>query len=185
VSCFLEFTEKPIPPEKRVEAGRQSYREAWENEFSQARDISHIYGEENIFRYLPLTNTGFRIQESDSLEDVELALTAAHTAHTPLTLSVSETNPRLEAIRKIAAAFPTTSVTVQEETDFAADMHRYERIRACSTGLSDATYQKAAELGKYIADAKPLVEGRLELLHYLKEQSIAREYHRYGSIFEN
>jgi len=38
--------------------------------------------------------------------------------------------------------------------------------------------------GKYVATAKPLVEGRLEMLHYLKEQSIAFEYHRYGSITE-
>ena len=62
-------------------------------------------------------------------------------------------------------------------------MDKYERIRIASTEVSEALYQKAATLGKYIADKKPLVEGRLELLHYLKEQSIAREYHRYGSIF--
>jgi RHH-type proline utilization regulon transcriptional repressor/proline dehydrogenase/delta 1-pyrroline-5-carboxylate dehydrogenase len=62
-------------------------------------------------------------------------------------------------------------------------MGRYERIRAASPDLSDAIYQKAAKLGKHIAANKPLAEGRLELLHYLKEQSIAYEYHRYGSIF--
>jgi RHH-type proline utilization regulon transcriptional repressor/proline dehydrogenase/delta 1-pyrroline-5-carboxylate dehydrogenase len=45
-------------------------------------------------------------------------------------------------------------------------------------------YKKAAELGKHIAMQKPLNEGRLELLHYVKEQSIAFEYHRYGSITE-
>ena len=28
----------------------------------------------------------------------------------------------------------------------------------------------------------PVTEGRIELLHYLKEQSISYEYHRYGSI---
>jgi RHH-type proline utilization regulon transcriptional repressor/proline dehydrogenase/delta 1-pyrroline-5-carboxylate dehydrogenase len=50
--------------------------------------------------------------------------------------------------------------------------------------LTDAFYRKAAILGKYIANRKPLPEGRPELLLYLKEQSIAHEYHRYGSIFE-
>ena len=45
-------------------------------------------------------------------------------------------------------------------------------------------YKKAAKLGKYIATAKPLLEGRLELLHYLREQSISYEYHRYGSFSE-
>jgi RHH-type proline utilization regulon transcriptional repressor/proline dehydrogenase/delta 1-pyrroline-5-carboxylate dehydrogenase len=62
-------------------------------------------------------------------------------------------------------------------------MDKYERVRTCSGDLSDDFYQKAAETGKHIANNKPLAEGRLELLHYLKEQSIAYEYHRYGSIF--
>ena len=49
---------------------------------------------------------------------------------------------------------------------------------------TDNLYQKAAELGLCIIDSAPLAEGRIELLHYLKEQSISFEYHRYGSIFE-
>jgi len=61
-------------------------------------------------------------------------------------------------------------------------MEKYERIRTCSSRLSYELYKQAARLGKYIATAKPLVEGRVELLHYLKEQSVAFEYHRYGSI---
>jgi len=63
-------------------------------------------------------------------------------------------------------------------------MNNYERVRTCSDQLSAELHHKAAVLGKYVATAKPLVEGRLELLHYLKEQSIAFEYHRYGSITE-
>ena len=72
---------------------------------------------------------------------------------------------------------------VQDEQSFINAMAQYERIRSCSRDLSDAFYRKAAELGKHIANNKPVVEGRLELLHYLKEQSITYEYHRYGSIF--
>ena len=45
-------------------------------------------------------------------------------------------------------------------------------------------YNEAAKLGSYIAMAQPLAEGRVELLHYLKEQSISYEYHRYGSFAE-
>jgi RHH-type proline utilization regulon transcriptional repressor/proline dehydrogenase/delta 1-pyrroline-5-carboxylate dehydrogenase len=41
---------------------------------------------------------------------------------------------------------------------------------------------EAAKAGKYIACSKPIIEGRVEILHYVKEQSIAFEYHRYGSI---
>jgi len=45
-------------------------------------------------------------------------------------------------------------------------------------------YERAAETNKYIATAPPVKQGRIELIHYIKEQSIAFEYHRYGSISE-
>ncbi|MDR2804705.1 MAG: bifunctional proline dehydrogenase/L-glutamate gamma-semialdehyde dehydrogenase [Dysgonamonadaceae bacterium] len=183
VSCFLRFAENSLSSGNRIEAARNSYQEVWKNVFSQAEDVSHIYGEENIFRYLPLKNIGFRVQETDTWEDVLLVILAAHTAHTPLIVSVSEHNRLLADIRKALDSSPGAALKIQDEAEFVIDLYQYERIRACSTGLSDDVYRKAAELGKYIADVKPLIEGRLELLHYLKEQSIAYEYHRYGSIF--
>ena len=36
----------------------------------------------------------------------------------------------------------------------------------------------------YIAQAAPVRDGRIELTHYIKEQSISNEYHRYGSQIE-
>ena len=36
--------------------------------------------------------------------------------------------------------------------------------------------------GIYIADAPVLVEGRIELLWYLTEQSVSHDYHRYGNL---
>lgn len=45
-------------------------------------------------------------------------------------------------------------------------------------------YKTINKLDKYIATAPPVKEGRVELIHYIKEQSIAFEYHRYGSIAE-
>jgi len=73
---------------------------------------------------------------------------------------------------------------LQDEETFIRDIPKYERIRMCSPKLPKEIYLEAAKLGKYIATATPLCEGRLELLHYLKEQSITFEYHRYGSVVE-
>jgi RHH-type proline utilization regulon transcriptional repressor/proline dehydrogenase/delta 1-pyrroline-5-carboxylate dehydrogenase len=36
--------------------------------------------------------------------------------------------------------------------------------------------------GVYLAAAPVLAEGRVELLWYLREQSISRDYHRYGNL---
>jgi len=41
---------------------------------------------------------------------------------------------------------------------------------------------EAAKLEKSIVRAKPMMEGRLELLNYFEEQSISHSYHRYGNI---
>ncbi|MDR0688113.1 MAG: bifunctional proline dehydrogenase/L-glutamate gamma-semialdehyde dehydrogenase [Prevotellaceae bacterium] len=199
-SCFVEFTENELPKAERTASlcslladesdknrlsyAQESYQKSWDVEFSQAKDVSHIYGEENIFRYLPLKSAGFRVQEGDSLADILLVITAASIAKTPLFVSISEDSKSREAVEKAAALLsPAVKIVAQREQAFISEMDKYERIRAASPCLSNAAYQKAATLGKHIADSKPLAEGRLELLHYLKEQSIACEYHRYGSIF--
>jgi len=199
VSCFVEFTEKMVPdtttkhplvhlvPENKCKArmnyAYESYTKAWQDEFSQEKDVNNIYGEANTFRYLPLKHVGLRVQESDDLCDILLILTASHMAKTPITVSVPEGDPKLKAIEAVVAEMPNVHTTVQNEEKFIEEMERYERIRSCSPTLSDAVYGKAAKLGLHIASDKPLVEGRIELLHYLKEQSIAFEYHRYGSVF--
>jgi RHH-type proline utilization regulon transcriptional repressor/proline dehydrogenase/delta 1-pyrroline-5-carboxylate dehydrogenase len=199
VSCFVEFTEKPIfetgdsnrysdlvsdeTDKKRINFAYSNYRTVWDEEFSLEKDVSHIYGEENTFRYLPVKNVGFRVKETDDLTDILLVMLAANAAQTTLLVSLSENNPHLEIIRNAALVLAGINTVVEDETAFIEDMELYERIRITSPEMPDALYQKAAKLGMYIADRKPLIEGRIELLHYLKEQSIAYEYHRYGSIF--
>lgn len=200
VSCFVEFTEKDLAntstnkqgiselvsdekEKSRINFAYNSYEKAWKDEFSQERDVNHIYGEENTFRYLPLKNIGLRVQESDNISDVLLILMAARKSNTPVVVSVSDADNKLQAIEKASNMLSGIRIKKQDESIFIDEMDSYERIRTCSADLSDAIYLKAAKLGKHIATNKPLVEGRLELLHYLKEQSIAYEYHRYGSIF--
>ncbi|MDR1373078.1 MAG: aldehyde dehydrogenase family protein [Dysgonamonadaceae bacterium] len=201
VSCFLKFIEKPIveAPQStplsnfaqdaegvgkdRINAAFTSYAKTWKEVFSEEEDVSHIYGEENTFRYLPLKRIGFRITNSDNIADILLVMLAASTAKTPLTVSISDNNSLLPTVCKASSQIVETAVVAESETAFIDSMERYDRIRACSEGLTDAAYLKAAKLGLYIVDDRPLIEGRLELLHYLKEQSIAFEYHRYGSIF--
>ncbi|MCL1937131.1 MAG: bifunctional proline dehydrogenase/L-glutamate gamma-semialdehyde dehydrogenase [Candidatus Azobacteroides sp.] len=183
VSCFVDFTEKDLPDGKRLETARENYQKIWNDEFSQEKDIHPLYGEENIFRYLPLKSMGFRVQEADSLDDVLLVLLAAQTSQIPLTVSISANDSKQKEIENAVSKAKKITLRQQNEAEFIEEMERYERIRTCSPCLSDSIYQKAAKLGKHIAYAKPLREGRIELLHYLKEQSVAYECHRYGSIF--
>lgn len=65
--------------------------------------------------------------------------------------------------------------------NFIDSIPDYERIRTCSPDIPEKMYQRAADTNKFIATDVPVKDGRVELIHYLKEQSIAFEYHRYGS----
>lgn len=202
VSCFVKFTEKPIPcipdsfpypfaqwvtddaDKKRLQYAHQSFETAWNEEFSVERDISHIEGEKNTFRYLPLKSMAIRVQESDVLCDLLLTIFAASKTQTTVTVSIPSSHPLRSILEEAVLPYINIRVLEQDEIDFVAEMEHYDRIRSCSEGLSDRVYARVAELGLYIASEKPVVEGRIEILHYLKEQSISYEYHRYGSIIE-
>ncbi len=203
VACFTDITElcQPQPDDRCIvqddripliasilgDDDRQLFHKAaWSYEksmmevFIQEDDVNNLIGESNIFRYRPLQSCAIRVQDSDRPRDVAMVIAAACIARTPLTVSIDPDNRLLEALRYNSAI----ELVVEENKSFLDSMGRYERIRTCTDDLPDAFYSRAAELGKYIATATPMAEGRIELLHYLKEQSVSYEYHRYGSILE-
>lgn len=201
VSCFVEVKEKEIlknvelaespyldfledADKVRFSVAVESYEHNWAEEFSQERDVNNLVGEENIFRYRQLENCVLRVHEEDKLCDIFMILTASSVALTPIVISVSENDPNLDLLKKVTRQTFGYHLIVQDEASFLEEMDLYERVRTCSPNLSDAFYKRAAELGKHIATAPVLIEGRLELLNYLKEQSVSYEYHRYGSITE-
>ena len=120
-----------------------------------------------------------RLFEGDSVEQAEMVAEAARLVGTPLAISVDISDPNAEKLEK-------AGYTVRRETlnGFIDAMPGYERFRTLSADIPRTLYEAAAVLNKYIATATPVREGCVELLHYIKEQSIAFEYHRYGSITE-
>ena len=160
---------------------RTSYAEWYEREFRHPRNIQpKIRGEQNVFRYLPLTGgMVLRLFGDETKEQVEMVCLAAQTVGTPLTVSADDGNALLDAARTFGAK------TVNENlAAFCESIKKYERIRTISTEVPDIVFQAAANYDKYIAQALPMHDGRIELIHYIKEQSISNEYHRYGSQIE-
>ena len=104
---------------------------------------------------------------------------AAKTVGTPLTVSADDGNSLLDVARAQGAK------TIQENlAAFCESIKRFERIRTISAEVPDVVFQAAANCDKYIAQALPVHNGRIELTHYIKEHSISNEYHRYGSQIE-
>lgn len=172
-ACFVNITDKI---DSRTDY-KQSYRNAYEDEFAHARDINKLYGEQNAFRYLPLKNMVLRLFPQDDNEKARMIAFAAKTCHTPLTISFDADDDR-------TAELSSCGCTLKKETqdEFIRNMKNYERIRTCRADIPMEIYKAAAAIDKYIATAPPVKNGRVELIHYFKEQSISFEYHRYGSI---
>ncbi|MFV0470739.1 MAG: bifunctional proline dehydrogenase/L-glutamate gamma-semialdehyde dehydrogenase [Paludibacteraceae bacterium] len=200
VACFVNFVEKKAVGQKKMQPDEkikrmltepelkrylqaiESYRKNWENEFSIEHHTQELIGEKNIFRYRPLKSMVFRVFPNDNLTDVLLVITAAAVSKTKLTLSIGGNDKKMEMIKIL----PEKAFLLVTESDdeFVKGMNRFERIRVCGENIPDSLYLEAAKTGKYIASTPPLAEGRVELLHYVKEQSISYEYHRYGSFSE-
>ena len=175
VSQFMEITDKYGSKTD----WRASYREWYEKEFKHARNIQpKIRGEQNVFRYLPLQGgMVLRLMGDETREQVEMVIFAARTVGTPLTVSADDGNPLLADLQGV-------TVKKQNLAAFCEDIKHYERIRTLSKAVPEVLFQAAANADKYIAQAAPVRNGRIELIHYIKEQSIANEYHRYGSQIE-
>ena len=174
-ACLVKITDKP---ESNTDY-KQSYPHAYEEEFAHARDINKLYGEQNAFRYLPLKNMVLRLFPGDSNEEAEMIALATKLCHTPLTISFDPNDDRTTALS-------STGCTLKKETldEFLKTMRSYERIRTCGADIPMEMYEEAARRNKYIATAKPVKNGHVELIHYIKEQSISFEFHRYGSILD-
>ena len=158
-ACLVKITDKP---ESNTDY-KQSYPHAYEEEFAHARDINKLYGEQNAFRYLPLKNMVLRLFPGDSNEEAEMIALATKLCHTPLTISFDPNDDRTTALS-------STGCTLKKETldEFLKTMRSYERIRTCGADIPMEMYEEAARRNKYIATAKPVKNGRVELIHYIK-----------------
>jgi len=156
---------------------REDYEKAYEEEFAHPRDWNQLHGEQNIFRYLPLRSMVLRVFAGDSIDDILRVALAAKLVGTPLTISV---DPALKALTNGV----DVPVIAEKFEDFLNTFKAYERVRIITPNIPSEMLEAAAQADKYIAQGKPLDCGRFELINYIKEQSIAFEYHRYGSIIE-
>ena len=171
---FMEITDKKGSKTDY----RKSYKEWYEKEFKNARNIQpKIRGEQNVFRYLPLEDgMVLRLFGDEPLDQVEMVQYAAQTVGTPLTVSMDSNNPLAGKVKG--------NVKQESLDQFCDSMKNYERVRTISKNVPDKVFEAAAKCDKYIAQTPPVKNGRIELAHYIKEQSIANEYHRYGSQIE-
>jgi RHH-type transcriptional regulator, proline utilization regulon repressor / proline dehydrogenase / delta 1-pyrroline-5-carboxylate dehydrogenase len=187
IAALLErcLAELPDPDARAlVEASASSYARAWRRHFGREHDPSGIRGERNGFRYRPCRHVIVRgaIERPGDAAALCLVALAAAVAGTPLTVSLS---PSSEPAAWLAGRDGVETV-VEAEAGFVerlAHPQNAERVRAWEP-ISTAARAAANGTGVTVIDAPVLANGRLELRWYLREQTISRVLHRYGSLIE-
>ena len=149
--------------------------------FKKKYDPSKIVGEDNYFKYVKQQKMYLRIGPDDKPLDYLRCFAAALTCGTPLQVSW-ETKKGMKKINW-QTLLPIFNLTYEAEDAFMERVknENIKRIRLVSSP-SEELKNLASELGCYLDTDPVLANGRIELLHYLREVSLSVAYHRYGNL---
>jgi RHH-type transcriptional regulator, proline utilization regulon repressor / proline dehydrogenase / delta 1-pyrroline-5-carboxylate dehydrogenase len=172
------------PARDLVRASAASYVRAWREHFSREHEPMAVLGERNAFRYRPCRGLVARCTTGRpaSLAALCQVLLAACVATTPLTVSLSS-----DCGAEGWLAQCDVTLVVEAEAGFVerlASPAAVDRVRAWEP-ISSAARAAANDAGLTVIDAPVLASGRLELRWYLREQTVSRVLHRYGSMMES
>ncbi len=150
-----------------------SMRDAWAQEFGVEHDPTGLRAEANVLRYRPLPH-GVVVRASEGTTDDELrvALAAARVTGVRCVLSAPRARPEMDA-----------AVVVEDDDELAARLpvRGVDRLRLL--GEASLGLRRAAHAAGITVDDAPVVpHGRVELLHWVREQAISRTLHRYGNL---
>jgi RHH-type transcriptional regulator, proline utilization regulon repressor / proline dehydrogenase / delta 1-pyrroline-5-carboxylate dehydrogenase len=174
--CLAELSDADA--RARLTASAASYARAWREHFGREHDPSAILGERNALRYRSCRRVIARGTTDTPLCQVILAACAAGT---PLTVSLSPDSRPWPWLAECGA-----EVVVEAEAGFVerlAHPDGAERVRVWDR-ISTAARAAANGTGVTVIDGPVLANGRLELRWYLREQTVSRILHRYGSVTE-
>jgi RHH-type proline utilization regulon transcriptional repressor/proline dehydrogenase/delta 1-pyrroline-5-carboxylate dehydrogenase len=149
----------------------------WWRRLKQDRDPSKIVGQDNLFRYVPRRKMAFRLGAHSKPLDVLRVCAAALTCGSDMEISITPS-----ALNWLTSS-PGLKLTEESEEQFFERVKegQFDKIRVVEHP-SPALLEAAAETATHIIDAPVLANGRLELLHYLREVSLSIDYHRYGNL---
>jgi RHH-type proline utilization regulon transcriptional repressor/proline dehydrogenase/delta 1-pyrroline-5-carboxylate dehydrogenase len=163
----------------RASAG--SYAFYWNEYFSKSHDPSLVMGQDNLQCYVPHPHVVLRGQREDSPLDLLRVITAALTCGTTLEVSLEEWE-RANQFREWGIS---NLLPVQQETHEAfaqrAATGKIKRVRLLQLP-PDHVQTALAQAACHLNVGAVMANGRLELLHLLREVSISRDYHRYGNL---
>ncbi len=131
-----------------------------------------------------------RLHPDDSFVDLVGRVTAARSLGCRITLSIPPgyASPGLAWLIEATEHWDPVIERVEEDDAALVEVIRggsTERVRYAAPGrVPVGVHSAAGESGVHLAVSPVVAEGRVELLWYVREQSISRDYHRYGNLGE-
>ncbi len=178
----------PQPGDGRIRAAIGSYDRNRREEFGVEHDHFRLVGQDNVRRYLPVGSVRVRVHEDDSALDIFGRACAAHAASCPVVISTPPglRSPAVERLERLTEAWAGAIEFVEESDAALAQAIRdgqADRVRYAAPDRAALEVLAAGnEANGCVVSVPVSAEGRLELLWYVREQSISTDYHRYGNL---
>ena len=190
IAALIESLKKHLPAElhSSLRASVASYSRWWEQEFSVEYDPSYLLGETNYFCYRPQPQHVLRLSQTAQLKPENLlaiarVLAACQLTNCPLFISLDKSVEAIDAMLAEISWAMSAQVRVESTESFAKWLQSLNHGTLRIIGDYQSEQFAPAVIGNiFTVSATVLCDGRVELLNYLREQSISETIHRYGNI---
>lgn len=168
-----------------------SYDHWARTEFLEIHDHFRLLGEDNFRRYLPMELVRIRVHEDDTSLEVLARIAAAQAVGSRVVVSSppglgGEIGELVDAIDEATESWAGAIEFIEENDAQLAEAitaNQVGRVRyAAPSRVPDRVRHAATSALEYIADVPVSAHGRIELLWYVREQSITHRYDRYGNL---
>ena len=173
---------------RRLQRAIESYQAAWNDEFGRVHDEFQLVGQDNLRRYLAVDELRVRLDPRDAPWTLWARVAAARIAGCRVTVSSPHDleYPALAALERITEMWGARIEFLEEsdeELALAISEGHTQRVRYEGPDRAPESILRAVgDSGVWIARSPVLPVGRVELLWYLREQSISHDYNRYGNL---
>ncbi|GAA0468495.1 1-pyrroline-5-carboxylate dehydrogenase [Paractinoplanes deccanensis] len=143
---------------------------AWADEFGRAADVSGLWAERNVLRYLPVP-VEVRLAEGEPVESLLRVVAAGLRAGAPFRVSTAAPLP---------VELPV-EVRVEDDATWARGLDGVTRVRLIGGSLAQVTAATGGRPDLAVWHGPVTEAGRIEMLPFLHEQAVSITAHRFGN----
>ncbi len=165
-----------------------SYDRAADQEFLRQHDHFRLIGQDNFRGYQPIHPLCIRVDPRDTWSDIVLRAAASKAVGGRCLISTTPgVHPKwVQLLHDLTESWAGDIEFLEQSDEELAESIEWggvARIRYADSSRVPMAVRRAV-VGRFVhvTDAPVLSVGRLELLWYVQEQSISRDYHRYGNL---